>query len=62
MNLALAIVYFVAALGLALAGATRVGAWLVERRNPPVGEFATVAGTRMHYVHIPAPAGAGICT
>ena len=60
MNLALAIVYIVAALGLALAGATRVGAWLVERRNPPVGEFATVAGTRMHYVHIPAPAGAAL--
>ena len=24
-----------------LAGATRAGAWLIERRNPPVGAFAT---------------------
>jgi pimeloyl-ACP methyl ester carboxylesterase len=38
----------------ALAGATRAGAWLIERRNPPVGTFATVNGTKMHFVHLTA--------
>lgn len=35
-------------LGLALA--TRVAVWIIEYRHPPVGEFATVNGTRLHYV------------
>lgn len=60
MNLFLAAICFVAALGLALAGATRVGSWLIERRNPPVGAFTTVAGTRMHYVHVHPAAGADL--
>lgn len=55
MNLVYALILFVAALSLTLAGVTRVGAWLIERRNPPVGSFATVNGTRMHFVHDAAP-------
>ncbi len=38
----------------ALAGVTRAGVWKIERDNPPVGEFADVNGTRMHFVHVPA--------
>ena len=56
MNLVTAAVYFLLALFFVLAGATRVGAWLIERRNPPIGAFATVNGTRLHFVHVPAPA------
>ncbi|MDX8479335.1 alpha/beta hydrolase [Mesorhizobium sp. VK24D] len=44
----------------ALAGFTRAGAWLIERRNPPVGEFADIDGTRIHYVHVPAPPDADL--
>ena len=54
MNLVYAAMAFLLALLLLLAGATRVGAWLIERRHPPVGAFATVNGTRMHHVHLPA--------
>lgn len=39
---------------------TLVNSWLIERRNPPVGEFADVGGTRLHYVHVPAPSGADL--
>jgi pimeloyl-ACP methyl ester carboxylesterase len=56
MNLIIAVAAFLLALLLALTGATRVGAWLIERRNPPVGQFATVNQTRMHYVHVAPPA------
>ncbi len=56
MNLAAATACFLLALFFALAGATRLGAWMIERRNPPVGAFAVVNGTRMHFVHVPAPA------
>jgi pimeloyl-ACP methyl ester carboxylesterase len=56
MNLVYALVAFLIALLFALAGISRVGAFVTERRNPPVGGFATVNGTRMHYVHVPAPA------
>ena len=55
MNLVYALICFLLALILVLAGATRIGAWLIERRNPPVGQFATVNGTRMHYVHVSNP-------
>ena len=54
MNLLYAAAAFLLALLLILAGATRVGAWLIERRHPPVGSFTTVNGTRMHHVHVPA--------
>ncbi len=60
MNLVYALICFLLALMLVLAGATRIGAWLIERRNPPVGQFANVNGTRMHYVHVPAPASADL--
>lgn len=55
MNLIAAALCFLLALFLVLAGVTRVGAWLIERRNPPVGSFAVANGTLMHYVHVPAP-------
>ena len=42
------------------AGVTRAGAWLIERRNPPVGDFADIDGARIHYVHVPAPANADL--
>jgi pimeloyl-ACP methyl ester carboxylesterase len=54
MNLLAAAAYLLLALLFALAGATRAGAWLIEHRNPPVGTFATVNGTKMHFVHAPA--------
>lgn len=56
LNLAAAALAFVLSFGFLLAGVSRVGAFLIERRNPPVGAFAEVAGTRMHFVHVPAPA------
>ena len=46
MNLAAAALLFLVSLAAALAGATRVGAWMIERRNPPVGSFAE-AGTNV---------------
>jgi pimeloyl-ACP methyl ester carboxylesterase len=54
MNLLYAFIAFLLALLFALVGLTRLNAWLIERRNPPVGSFATVNGTRLHYVHVPA--------
>jgi pimeloyl-ACP methyl ester carboxylesterase len=60
MNLVYAALAFLLALLLILAGATRVGAWLIERRHQPVGSFAVVEGTRMHHVHVPAGADADL--
>lgn len=60
MNLLYAAFAFLLAFLLTLAGATRVGSWLIERRNPPVGAFAEIEGTRMHYVHVPAGAAADL--
>lgn len=60
MNLLFAILAFLAALVFVLVGVTRVGAWLIERRHPPVGAFVTVNDTRLHYVHVPAPEGAAL--
>ena len=54
MNLIYAAIAFLLALLLILVGVTRIGAWLIERRYPPSGEFVTVNGTRMHFVHVPA--------
>lgn len=56
MNLLYALIAFAFALLFALVGVTRVGAWLIERRNPPVGAFMDIDGARIHYVHVPAPA------
>lgn len=60
MNLIYAALAFLMALVFTLAGVTRVGAWLIERRNPPIGEFADINGARIHYVHVPAPADADL--
>jgi pimeloyl-ACP methyl ester carboxylesterase len=60
MNLVYALICFILALVLVLVGATRVGAWLIERRNQPTGQFATVNGTRIHYVHVENPDGADL--
>ncbi|WP_217573111.1 alpha/beta fold hydrolase [Mesorhizobium sp. GbtcB19] len=60
MNLICAAFLFLVALLFAFAGVTRAGVWSIERRNPPVGEFAEIDGARIHYVHIPAPAGADL--
>ncbi len=42
------------ALLLALAGATRIGVWRLERANPAIGAYAVVNGTKVHFVHIAA--------
>ncbi|WP_027059168.1 alpha/beta fold hydrolase [Mesorhizobium loti] len=60
MNLIYAVLAFLFALIFTLVGVTRVGSWLIERRNPPIGEFADINGARLHYVHIPAPANADL--
>jgi pimeloyl-ACP methyl ester carboxylesterase len=60
MNIVYAAIYFLLALMLLLAGVTRLGAWLIERRNTPVGAFATANGTRIHFVHVRAPADADL--
>ncbi|MDX8519138.1 alpha/beta fold hydrolase [Mesorhizobium dulcispinae] len=60
MNLICAALLFLIAFFFALAGITRTGVWLIERRNPPVGAFAEINGARIHYVHIPAPTGADL--
>jgi pimeloyl-ACP methyl ester carboxylesterase len=54
MNFVVAALAILAGLILVLAGTTRAGVWLIERRNPPAGHFVTVNGTRMHHVHVPA--------
>lgn len=60
MNLIYAAAAFLLALVLTLVGVTRVGSWLIERRNPPVGSFFTVNGLRIHAVHVPAPPSADL--
>ncbi|MBN9219086.1 MAG: alpha/beta hydrolase [Mesorhizobium sp.] len=60
MNLIYAAFAFLLALILALVGVTRVGAWLIERRNPPIGEFADINGARIHYLHVSASANADL--
>lgn len=50
MNLVTASLCFMLGLGFALAGASRIGAWLIERRNPPVGAFVEVDGVSLHHV------------
>ena len=60
MNLLYAALAFLLALFFVLVGLTRVGAWMIERRNPPVGAFMEVDGARIHYVHVPAGPGADL--
>lgn len=56
MNLIFALLAFGLAVALVLVGVTRFGVWRIERRHPPVGEFAMIDGSRLHYVHVPGPA------
>lgn len=56
MNLLYAVLAFLLALFFVLVGLTRVGAWVIERRHPPVGQFTEINGARLHYVHVPAAA------
>lgn len=58
MNLLYAALAFLLAIVLVLMGATRIGSWLIERRNPAVGQYAQIGGAQIHFVHIPAPVGA----
>ena len=44
---------FLLALLLVLAGVTRIGSWLIERRNPPVGSFMT-STAQAALRHVPA--------
>lgn len=60
MNLAIAVVAFLLALMLVFVGVTRITVWRIERRNPPVGTFIDIGGTRIHYVHVPGPANADL--
>lgn len=60
MNILTTILVLLVALVLALAGFTRVTSWLIERRNPPAGSFVDISGARLHYVHVPASAGADL--
>lgn len=60
MNILTAILVLLVAIVLGLAGFTRISAWLIERQNPPVGSFADINGARIHYVHVPRPAGADL--
>ena len=50
MNFVYAALMLLAAVLLVFAAITRIGVWHIERRNPPVGEFAIANGTRLHYV------------
>lgn len=60
MNILSIAACFLLALVVLLFGATRVGTWLIERRNPPLGSFVEVDGARVHHVHVPAPADADL--
>ncbi|MBZ9921083.1 MULTISPECIES: alpha/beta fold hydrolase [unclassified Mesorhizobium] len=60
MNLLYAAFAFLLALVFGLVGITRVGSWLIERRNPAVGEFIDIDGARIHYVHVPGHAKADL--
>jgi pimeloyl-ACP methyl ester carboxylesterase len=60
MSLIYAVLAFLMALVFTLVGVTRVGSWLIERRDAPAGQFADIDGARIHYVHIPAPGHANL--
>ncbi|MBN9038146.1 MAG: alpha/beta hydrolase [Rhizobiales bacterium] len=53
--MSLAILASIVILLAALFAASRIGAFLIARRHPPVGAFAEVYGTRIHHVHVPGP-------
>lgn len=51
MNILLAVTLTVVAFIGMLVVTGMVGGWLIERNHPPVGEFASIEGARVHYVH-----------
>lgn len=53
IQLVAGLLLLIASLFVALAGVTQIGAALTGWRHPPQGAFATVNGTRMHFVHVP---------
>lgn len=53
MHLLSAAIALLLALLLMLALATRLNAWLIERRYPPAGSFVEVDGVVLHCVHVP---------
>jgi pimeloyl-ACP methyl ester carboxylesterase len=60
MNFLYAVLLAAAAILLVLAAFTRIGSWWIGNAFPPVGEFATVNGTRIHYIHDAADGGADL--
>ncbi|MRX37103.1 alpha/beta hydrolase [Aminobacter sp. MDW-2] len=60
MNILAFVLVLLVAVVLALAGFTGAAAWLIERRNPPVGSFIDINGANIHFVHVPAAAGADL--
>lgn len=60
MNIIGIVLAVVVAILAVLFGVTRIGVYVLERRNPPVGTFVEVAGARLHVVHVPTPAGADL--
>lgn len=60
MNLVYALAAALIAVLAGLTAVTRVNAWLIERRSPPVGAFADVDGARLQFVHVPEPGAADL--
>src|SRR5690606_7594519 len=60
MNLIYAFLALMLAIVLALAGLSRVGTLLIERRNPSTGRFIDIGGAPIHYVHVPGPSAADL--
>ncbi|EFG9152562.1 alpha/beta hydrolase [Escherichia coli] len=54
MNLLVPALSILLAIVLCLVAITRISAWMIARRNPPVGDFADIDDARIHYVHVPA--------
>lgn len=55
MNILNSAVLVFLALALGLGGFTLASSWLIGRRHAPVGTFADINGTRLHYVHLRRP-------
>ncbi len=60
LNIGFAILFILTGLAFLTAGLTSVGAWNINRKHPPAGQFVTVNQTRMHFVHIAPDSGADL--
>lgn len=60
MNLPIAALALVLGVTFVAAGASRVGARNIETQDGAQGDYATVGGTRLHYVHVGAPPHASL--